>query len=100
MILFYERNRIWKTFGWSESGHVPCCNEIYNAFDENFIRFGHPDDYDNCDINITSKRCYPEGCFMDVLRITHCPFCRKKIIVLRKEENAKFFEIMKEKIRK
>lgn len=60
-----------------------CCNDMKEAFDEEFIVFGKIDDYCSCnaDVNITMCKPYPEGIIWEEMPIKFCPFCKEKIVV-------------------
>lgn len=58
-----------------------CCDNMAEAFKDQFIVFGEYDSMLNRDRNVNIVHCspYPEGAVWDEMAINFCPFCAAPI---------------------
>lgn len=63
------------------SNIIFCCDEMENAWSDDFIKFGEFDSNLNRDENVNISKCYPypEGAVWHEMAIKFCPFCAEII---------------------
>lgn len=72
-----KRNNVYQ---YNEKIDNFCCDDMENAYKEDFIIFGAKDDnWSDKNINITHCSPWPDGASWSEMPISFCPFCASKI---------------------